>query len=307
MWNTLMLLTPKANCSIQFHIYTYTITHNIHTYIRKYVPFCFPLSFPKMVAREFHLHQEVAEDPFEAEETLSLSDLPNSAQWDNSYSKEGDDVVQGDDDFFEFISEDFTASTRSTVETDIIFCGKIINAYRESPDDAKQSNSQNLKEDDSCVLLPRSPNKSASKSAMPRDSTINKGKESKDARNLRFAYSVRKVSLMRSPTKSRWYLFMFGMPSMKLPAEMELSDIRSRHIRRRGPATAMFPAPAGGEVAVGKSRGRRSLWVKMLRSLGFGCSNSSKQVNDVVKSFKSMNSPRVKTGTCWHVPRASQC
>ncbi|KAF7820099.1 uncharacterized protein G2W53_025554 [Senna tora] len=100
-----------------------------------------------MVATEFHSYQE-AQDPFEAEETLSLSDLPitgDSAQCDfESYSKKMTNAGfddDDDDDFFEFFSEDFTASTRS-VEKDIIFCGKIINTcYSESLNDvAKQSN-----------------------------------------------------------------------------------------------------------------------------------------------------------------------
>ncbi|KAI9124683.1 hypothetical protein K1719_004605 [Acacia pycnantha] len=218
---------------------------------------------------EFQFDQE-AQDPFEAVETLSLSDLPitgDSPHSEYSYSKDGDD------DFFEFISEDFTAST---MNTDIIFCGKIINI--ESSKDAKQSNTNQSDDDSSGVLLPWILNKHTSKSTISGDSARRQVRELKDSKDY---YSRGRVSLMRSATKRRWYLFMFRMPSIRLPAEMELRDIRNKQRRRNVPAAAMkLPVPAGEEEMVSKSiKGRRIWWFgKMFRSLGLGCGNTvSKQ------------------------------
>ncbi|KAI9124554.1 hypothetical protein K1719_004476 [Acacia pycnantha] len=230
--------------------------------------------------REFQFDKE-AQDPFEAEETLSLSDLPitgDSAHLDYSYSKDGAD------DFFEFISEDFSAS--STMDRDIIFCGKIINI--ESSKDAKQSNTNQSDDDSSDLLLPWILNKHTSKSTISGDSTRRKVRELKDSKDY---YSRGGVSLMRSATKRRWYLFMFRMPSIRLPVEMDLRDIRNKQRRRNVPEAAMkLPVPTGEEEMGSKSiKGRRIWWFgKMFRSLGLGCGNTSKQANDVVNSFMSM-------------------
>ncbi|KAB1218048.1 hypothetical protein CJ030_MR3G014542 [Morella rubra] len=55
------------------------------------------------------------QDPYEAEDALSLCDLPiygDTSNWEE-YTKE-DQSLSSDNDFFEFLSEDFTASTCST-------------------------------------------------------------------------------------------------------------------------------------------------------------------------------------------------
>nr|KYP74760.1 hypothetical protein KK1_007451 [Cajanus cajan] len=96
--------------------------------------------------------------------------------------------------------------------------------------------------------------------------------------------STGKVSLMRSTTKSRWFLFMFGSMSKLSSTEMELRDIRNRQGRRRGPAT-MFPAPEDGKEVAMKGKGScKGMW-KLLKSISFvlGC-RSSKIANDVVKA-----------------------
>ncbi|KAK4279718.1 hypothetical protein QN277_011448 [Acacia crassicarpa] len=216
---------------------------------------------------EFQFDKE-ARDPFEAEETLSFSDLPitgDSAQSDYSYSKDGDN----DDDLFEFISEDFSAST---MDRDIIFCGKVISI--ESSKDAKQSNTNRSDDDRSDVLLPWILNKQTSKSTISGDSARRKVRELKDSKDH---YSRGRLSLMRSANKSRWYLFMFRMPSIRLPAEMELRDIRNKQRRRNVPTAAVkLPVPAGEEEMVSKSiKGRRIRWFgKMIRSLGWGRGNT---------------------------------
>ncbi|KAL5069552.1 hypothetical protein RYX36_020439 [Vicia faba] len=97
-----------------------------------------------------------------------------------------------------------------------------------------------------------------------------------------------KVSLVRSATKSRWFLFLFGMSSSSRLSskEMQLSDIRNR-LSRREP-TVMFPVapPGNGKEVVKRKRNENSkgAW-KMLKSISLvlGCS-SAKIANDVVKT-----------------------
>jgi hypothetical protein len=97
-----------------------------------------------------------------------------------------------------------------------------------------------------------------------------------------------KVSLVRSPTKSRWFLFMFGMSSSSRMSskEMQLSDIRNRQSRSRREPMTMFPTPENGKEVVKSKRNRNSkgMW-KILKSISLvlGCS-SSKLANDVVKA-----------------------
>lgn len=70
------------------------------------------------------------QDSYEEEETLSLCDLPicNDSSQRDAESSSLDD--EDNDGFFEFFSEDFTASTYPSSGKDIIFCGKLI-PYKE--------------------------------------------------------------------------------------------------------------------------------------------------------------------------------
>ncbi|KAI4351349.1 hypothetical protein L6164_005723 [Bauhinia variegata] len=240
-----------------------------------------------MVARESYLEEQEAEneentllqDPYESEETLSLCDLPihnDSAQWDDDFSKEdghksSSNNNDGDnDDFFEFFSEDFTASTRGNTEKDIIFCGKII-PFREPPQFLPQKGKNFQSNSQKGVVL-------SSKSARNYDSGSIKGQQVKGSKDLMCGYPTENVSLLRSTTKSKWYLFMFGMSS--LPTQMELRDIRRRQ-SRRGP-TAVSPVPEERESIKSKERRNGKGFWKIWSSLGFGC--TGKYANDVVKA-----------------------
>ena len=182
------------------------------------------------------LQQQV--DPYEEEETLSLSDLPIystsgsiSARWGGTddFSKEdgkdfgGDHDDNNDDNLFEFFSEEFTASsTNYATAENIIFCGKLIPFKDINPPRGDQSN----------INVQKGITKRSSK-----------GSKSSFAASD-YSSSLGKVSLVRSPTNSRWFLFMFGMSKLSITTEMELKDIRNRQSRRRrGPtATMMIPA-----------------------------------------------------------------
>ncbi|KAE9618366.1 hypothetical protein Lal_00047486 [Lupinus albus] len=247
-----------------------------------------------MMDEEFYSYQEagneennLVQDPYhyddddDDDETLSLSDLPiysdahsiSSTQWSHyNFNKEESQNSQNDedDDFFEFFSEEFTTSNHHSAAAaeNIIFCGKLIPIFKDLPSHEKKEKLES---------------KNNIQKKVPQEAKSYTSKYS--------SLSSGKVSLVRSTTKSRWFLFMFGMSSrLSSNTEMELRDIRSRQRRsrsRRGTvAVSLFPAAEhGGEEAEMKvRRNYKGLW-KMLRSvsLGFGC-KSSNLANDVVKA-----------------------
>ncbi|KAJ7975101.1 Protein unc-13 4B like [Quillaja saponaria] len=154
----------------------------------------------------------------------------DSARWDDfsnfgqTSNLSSDDNNNNNDEFFEFFSEDFTASTRSTsTNKNIIFCGKLIPQKEHPP-----METNNMKQQFS-------------------GNNIKKG-VSQSTRKLDF--SVGKVSVLKSSTKSRWYLFLFGMS--KFPTEMELRNMKSRQSRRGPPAMTIVPSSKkDGEVVKG--------------------------------------------------------
>ncbi|OIW20043.1 hypothetical protein TanjilG_31972 [Lupinus angustifolius] len=218
------------------------------------------------MAKEILLDQEaknyeestLLQDPYEEdqEETLSLCDLPNyssdSAQWDDYFSKQGQSSSHSNDDdedeLFEFFSEEFTTPTPVTTAKNIIFCGKLI-PFKEPRQQQHVTNT------------------------CDKPKPLSRTSGAKGSKNNMCDYaSIKKVSLMRSTTKSRWHLFMFGS---RVSTEMELSDIRSRQ-NRKVPAT-MIPASEQGKEMMknkGKMKNTKGLW-RILKSLEFGCLSST--------------------------------
>lgn len=231
---------------------------------------------------ELHAEQlEVNADPHgpfeedeENEEALSLCDLPiysNSAVWEREFIDEGKGQSSAaDQDFFEFSSEDLSNSFTYPSDNKIVFCGKII-PYRLPPDQTQRPLSKNhdrnkpKKKIGSFLFRWRSlfSNKSrTSRNGRPRPGQISSSKSlpleldkykcgygympNKGADEYDFA----KVKILAPPLKSRWYLFMLGLK--RLPAEMELNDIRTRQSRKT--LSTMFRSGDGEEV----ERGRRS-------------------------------------------------
>ncbi|XP_059458657.1 uncharacterized protein LOC132188256 [Corylus avellana] len=244
---------------------------------------------------------EYLQDPYEAEEALSLCDLPiysddTASNWDD-YTKE-EQRLSSDNDFFEFFSEDFAAAATaaSTANNHIIFCGKLI-PYREtqSREISSGDTKQNQKKRDGFLRRKSlSFNKKKSKAEEKGSSALalpsSKGYVYA-AKNSDF--SVGKVSLLPPSTKSRWYLFLFGMAG--LPTEMELTDIRTRQSRMKSqPSTMSQSSFECDEMVKGvgdnarRSRGK-GLW-RLLRMLG--CS-STHQTNAVVKASAAGCVPHV--------------
>lgn len=267
-----------------------------------------------MMAKEFYSDQEAGndheestllQDPCEGEEeeeALSLCDLPIysgsiSSQWGDFSKEDGRNSRSNsnnddDDELFEFFSEEFTTSSSPTLANaeNIIFCGKLIPFKGPPQYDPKNlesnttSKRSNIQKKGAFV-----PNSFGKENPTFSRAMKNKG-QGEEGLNLKSSFScdyasMGKVSLVRSATESRWFLFMFGMSRLSTN-EMQLRDIRNRQ-SRRAPAT-MFPAPEHGEnEVVNKTKGRRNckgMW-KFLRSISLvlGC-RSSKIANDVVKA-----------------------
>jgi hypothetical protein len=256
-------------------------------------------------------------DPYEAEEALSLCDLSiysddAATNWDDHTKEE--QRLSSDNDFFEFFSEDFTAATAtataapSTANNHIIFCGKLI-PYREtqSHEISCSDTKQNQKKRGFLRWKSLSFNKKSSKAEEYDHGNYSKlqdGEKGSSALALPSSkgyvyaakncdFSIGKVSLLPPSTKSRWYLFLFGMAG--LPTEMELRDIRTRQSRMRGqPSTMSQSSVESDEKVKGvgdnarRSRGK-GLW-RLLKMLG--C-RSTHQTNAVVKASAAGCLPHV--------------
>ncbi|XP_024927466.2 uncharacterized protein LOC107413646 [Ziziphus jujuba] len=303
-----------------------------------------------MVVKEsLHLLEENTnfQDPHEdeeEEEALSLCDLPihdDSFKWeDESFSKLDHERSPsfGKDDFFEFFSEDFTASTYPSGK-DIIFCGKLI-PYKEPPllpdhhhhhqqqqtqnhhhhrHHHHQTSNKRIKnkgfqwksysfrklvikfsskdskngENYNCSK-PKKVLKNSKTLPLPNNKSSNKNFVYKTSKS---DLSLGKVSVLSSPAKSRWHLFMFGIA--RLPTEMELRDIKTRQ-SRRSPSATMFSSfeesrgdhheeTVKEKVVRGKRRGK-GLWA-LIRALG--CT-SSLYTNAVVKGSFGYDMPEVR-------------
>ncbi|KAF7133284.1 hypothetical protein RHSIM_Rhsim09G0153600 [Rhododendron simsii] len=197
---------------------------------------------------EYYSTQKM-DDQDETEETLSFCDIPiyssESADWETS-SKENQSLSSSstsssssDQDLFEFFSEEWSNSSTYPVQN-IVFCGKLIIPFKEPE----------ISTDTTHNLERKSPQK-------PRKKLANKAAKS-GGKN---GFCVRKVLFWGSPAKWRWNLLACGLGA-RFPAEMELSDIRSRQ-RKRSPPAPLFLGGGGGDKKVGGGKG---LWA-MIKSL----------------------------------------
>ncbi|XVF83283.1 hypothetical protein PTKIN_Ptkin16aG0474200 [Pterospermum kingtungense] len=93
----------------------------------------------------------------------------------------------------------------------------------------------------------------------------------------KFDFSVKKVSVLATPVKSRWYLFAFGVG--RFPMDMELKDMKLRQDRKR--KAMKFQAPEATDAG-GKERRRsgKGMW-RLLKVLGL---KSKDRNGDVVEA-----------------------
>eukprot|EP00256_Glycine_max_P068473 XP_025983068.1 uncharacterized protein LOC100777782 isoform X2 [Glycine max] len=175
------------------------------------------------------------EEEEEREEALSLCDLPLNR---NSRTPSLDDMSfkkilrpSSLPDHAGEIFNGFSSSSSSDMcpADDIIFCGKLV------PFKAEQ----------------------------PLKNLIAAEEEKSPARRRRSESVVPPEAAVKKATKPRWYSLMFG--TMKIPPEMELSDMKNRQVRRNPSSTMFLTADSGGKMAVNRSHGKVS-W-RILKAL----------------------------------------
>ncbi|KAI9125943.1 hypothetical protein K1719_003361 [Acacia pycnantha] len=255
------------------------------------------------------------EDDDDEEEALSLCDLPlnhndvgakkyNELELDDTSSRQSRRSSLSEAlDFFEFFND--TSSDMCSAD-DIIFCGKLFNdneKTRSPPNsDTKDltrppvsrrrseslstlqsgvtrsnsaitcgNSSRRFMKRNSRSLDYRRLHRSSSSVAMPADEI---------ERNPSVTSAVQSEIVAKKSIKPRWFFLFFGV--VRVPSEMELSEIKNRQFRRN-PSTTMFPTAGGsGNLSVNRSSGKVS-W-KILKAL------SCKDYNSV-----SVTTPSVTT------------
>lgn len=227
----------------------------------------------------------------EAEETLSLCDLVEGSNWNNNdfSGPNGEYQYQSvssddDQDFFEFFSEDFTASLASAdyPKDNIIFCGKLI-PYKEEAAVRPEQTQKKQKNKKNSIFTWKSSSMKMSRSTSSK--AQQQGIRSRSYKALsrengyqNYDFPVKKVSTLATSVKPRWYLLAFGYG--RFPSEMKLRDIKNRQSRRT-PATKFQSDDVDGDMV--KRSGKRSPWKgawTLLKILG--C--KSQQANAVVRA-----------------------
>lgn len=247
--------------------------------------------------------QEEGPDEEEAEEALSLSDFPLHDHLTSSEATLGDfshrhrRSSSQPQDFFEFFSDDFSSDDHAMCSADdIIISGKLVpfkEPHRSPPNPTRnnpfvQENQEEEEEEErnlqsKATMGLRSRSESSSNHLHSPKTELTRNSRSLDYRKLQrssspsvsnplekvntnstSSKSFRKpadVTLGKRATRPRWSVFMFGMA--RLPAEMELEDIKTRQLRRNPTANLFVPGERRGNLPVSRSKGS---W-KLLRAL----------------------------------------
>ncbi|KAE8056762.1 hypothetical protein FH972_013505 [Carpinus fangiana] len=220
------------------------------------------------------------EDQEETEESLSLCDLPLNPDNDNvDNNNNGTPRSRAEaPEFFEFFSD---LSSDMCPADDIIFCGKLIPfkelqsppktpATGENP--TKTTTFRRRSESLSKLQSPvtRSNSGAGSTRLMRNSRSLDCTKLHRSAnsmeieRNSSVKSSGKSDIALKKAVKPRWYLLMFGL--VKFPPEMELSDIKSRQVRRNHPST-LFPPPLSADGKLPVNRGSSKGTWRLLRAL----------------------------------------
>ncbi|KAI6676465.1 hypothetical protein NL676_037261 [Syzygium grande] len=240
-----------------------------------------------MAANEFHQYPEAdfgqydAEDSFEAEETLSLSDLPlrsheaahlddfNGTESQTSSSSSSSDEDDGEEDLFEFMNQNVARSTQPA--SNIIFCGKLISCEEPSPPVYEiPREGQASKHNKPSSLSSRS--RTISEGLKDRQSMTHtvhspspqRARGSKVTPLEKYGYANRKLSSGYKATvvaypspKSKSYFIMYGLS--KFPMEMELRDTRKKH--KTSPSRLHRPSNGRDIVEVSDgNKDEKGLW-----------------------------------------------
>ncbi|GAU35201.1 hypothetical protein TSUD_204770 [Trifolium subterraneum] len=251
------------------------------------------------------------------EEALSLCDLPlneNSESLNDMSFKRNilrPSSLTDSSDFFSGFSS--SSSSDMCPADDIIFCGKLVPFKEIINHDHRGENGENRKVELNKSRINRRRSESVSSVIRSNSASNFSGGGSnrhlmRNSRSLNYCRlressnfviskapevdrnsSVRSVAssegVAKKAMKPRWYSLMFG--KMKVPAEMELNDIKNRQVRRN-PSKSMFPASDSGENSdLNRSSGKVS-W-KILKAL------SCKDHNSVAVTTTSFSLPQASS------------
>ncbi|CAL8990641.1 unnamed protein product [Prunus brigantina] len=239
-----------------------------------------------------HLHYQDKSEEEDAEEALSLCDLPldNTHDQVHEFRDMSSNHLQArrssSDQLFEFFSDISSDSFMCSAE-DIIVCGKLIPFKQHMTEVPKaHPNPNDSQKNKQPTFRRRSESLSELQSSVTRSSSSKNQIMMRNSRSLDYR-KLHRQSSMVSPTpgemernssvrsvgksdkvksgnnKPRWFFLMFGI--VKFPAEMDLSDIKNRQIRRNL-STTMFPREAvAGKFPDNRSSGKGS-W-RLLKAL----------------------------------------
>ncbi|KAM6552753.1 hypothetical protein CsatB_013515 [Cannabis sativa] len=249
-----------------------------------------------------NLHEDESEPEEPDDEALSLSELPltNNSNQESSFKTLTRRSSSEPPEFFEFFSDVNSGENMSSAE-DIIFCGRLI-PFKEQCSES-HNNNDNMMSLKNGINFPedflkkqtgfrrRSESLSDLQSSSVSRSNSTKAMAMRNSRSLDYQklrrspnYSMvspapididrnssvkssgKSESPPKKPFRPRWSSFlMFGMA--RFPAEMELSDIKSRQVRRN-PST-LFPTmdSGSGNLPVSRNSGSGKTSWKLLKAL----------------------------------------
>ncbi|XP_047156520.1 uncharacterized protein LOC124827497 [Vigna umbellata] len=199
----------------------------------------------------------------EQEEALSLCDLPlNPNSRTPSFDETSLKKILRPSSLHDNAAEIFNGFSSSSSSDmcpadDIIFCGKLLPlkslVVEEDKSPARRRRSESL----SSVTRSNSVTCIGSRRLMMRNSKsldYNRLRESSNPevdRNSSARSGALQEAASKKATKPRWYSLMFG--TMKVPTEMELSDMKNRQVRRNASSTMFVAAEkVGGNRSPGK-------------------------------------------------------
>ncbi|KAL1817460.1 hypothetical protein DCAR_0521895 [Daucus carota subsp. sativus] len=223
------------------------------------------------------MHQDSLSD--EEGETLSLRDLPIYGESDYAEDEHGSSSDEHFLDHFEFFSEEWSSPVSFPADN-IVFCGKLIpnKDYKERRG-GKHAVRLGSKTSRSCDQKGECGNANKGSglgyaqnfNSVAASNCMNKLGKCEDKNDV-LAY---KITIIKSPTRSRWFLFFFG--SGKGPRDMEIKDMRRRQIKKSLSQQSL----GGGSAKISSRKSRGMGWWKFIRALG--C-DSQHHADSVIKA-----------------------
>ncbi|KAI3808993.1 hypothetical protein L1987_24957 [Smallanthus sonchifolius] len=181
----------------------------------------------------------------DTEDTISLSGLefeddnicPEAVFKSNQSSSSSSSSSSFEQDFLGFFSEEWSRDpSYNTSPENIIFCGKIVSSkssvsHVRKPETSSHTGTLFRSNSDSFRFM-----KTAYTQSTPRSKSL--------------PNRLPSSSSSSSSCKSKWQVFMFGFGSGKFPSTMDMSDIKSRQLRRH----------EGKDESVGRRSGKKGWW-----------------------------------------------